>query len=79
MLLSELRGKLRAEKNTVVWMPLGGQINTLKGEQTERKRWQKLFFGTGTLKWGLGKGSSGMQICHSRCMLKEMVNSVVGV
>lgn len=31
------------EKNTIMWMPLGGQVNTLKGKQTERKRGQKLF------------------------------------
>lgn len=39
-----------------MWMPLGGQVNTLKGKQTEGKHGQKLFFGSSTLKWGLGKG-----------------------
>lgn len=31
------------EKNIVMWMPLRGQVNILKGKQTERKCGQKLF------------------------------------
>lgn len=77
MLLSELRGESRGEENIIMWMPLEGQVNTLKGKQTERKRGQKLVFGRSASKWGLGERGSRMQICHSRCVMKEMVNAVL--
>lgn len=38
-----------------MWMPLGGQVNTLKGKQTERKCGQKLFLAAEPKKWGLGR------------------------
>lgn len=67
-----LSGEFRADKNNIIWMPLGGQANTLKGKQTEAA-WAEAVFGSSGSCWGLGRKR---QICRSRCMMKVMVNGV---
>ena len=59
MLLFELRGEFRGEKNIIMWMPLGGQVNALKGKQTERKRGQKLYLAAVHQIGGWERGAAG--------------------